>query len=239
MNYYSYIDTNETYLDESTHATYKGITIKTLIFLIITIGVGVGIAFLLPNIAEGKLELFLSAVGTSSLIGLIALLLGRFFPRTAMIAGFVYSFCEGVVLGTLTTIIDMYYPGTGTLAIVSTLVIFSVMLVLFSLGIIRNGSIMRMIVFGLFASILAVTIFDFIYILTTGVESFGISILIQSLILVYSVISLTFNFAEAEAVVRFGAPKQAEWSVALGMEFALVFIYINVLRILAMLANRR
>ena len=47
------------------------------------------------------------------------------------------------------------------------------------------------------------------------------------------------ELAEAEAVVKYGAPKKTEWSVALGMEFALIFIYINILRILAILANRR
>ena len=239
MNYYSYINTSDTYLDESSHATYKGITIKTAIFLLITVLVGVGVAFLLPNIVPSKLELFITFVGVSSFIGFIALMIGRFFERTAKYAGFIYSFCEGVVLGTLTTIIDMFYPGTGTLAIVATVVIFGVMLVLFSFGIIRNGSIMRMIFFGLFASILALSIFDLIYVLSTGSSDYWLSIGIQSLILVYSVISLTFNFAEAEAVVKYGAPKRTEWSVALGMEFALVFIYVNILRILAILGNRR
>ena len=43
--------------------------------------------------------------------------------------------------------------------------------------------------------------------------------------------SPAFNFNEAEAVVKLGTRKNAEWSVALGIEISLIYIYIYILRI--------
>ena len=48
---------------------------------------------------------------------------------------------------------------------------------------------------------------------------------------------LTFNFAEAAYVVKFGAAKSAEWSVALGLMSSLAYIYIELLRILLIVAS--
>ena len=45
--------------------------------------------------------------------------------------------------------------------------------------------------------------------------------------LLYAVITLTFNFAEAVAVVNGGATRNAEWSVALGLMSAMAYIYIE------------
>lgn len=239
-SYYSYVKTNETYLDNTRHATYAGITIKTGILLFITIAVSIGVSFLLPYIAPEKVSVFIYSLMGAGIVGMISAILGRFFPKIAVVCGFIYSVAMGAMLGTITTLVNFYYPGAGTLSISATVIIFAIMLVLYAFGIIRNGSIIRMIVFGIIASLLALFIFDLIYILATGSSDYGIYIAIQALLLIYGVITLTFNFAEAEAVVKYGASKESEWSVALGMEVSLIYIYIYILRIVIfIMGNRR
>ena len=62
-------------------------------------------------------------------------------------------------------------------------------------------------------------------------------IIIEAIYLVYAVVMLTFNFCEAVMVVNNGATKKAEWSVALGLMSALAYIYVELLRILLIIAS--
>lgn len=238
-NYYSYIKTEDTYLDGVEHATYKGIALKTVFLLALTILVGVLTAFLLPTIIQENFYGFYMALTVASIVGFISVLIGRISDRAAMVCSFIYSICEGLLLGTITAVFDALFPGSGTLSIVAVVVIFAIMLILYAFGFVRNGSLIRMITFGLLATLLALVIFDWIYIIVTGQEVVFLYFLIQAFLLVYGVITLAFNFAEAEAVVKMGASKQAEWSVALGMEVSLVFIYLQVLRIIAIIMSSR
>lgn len=238
-NYYSYIKTSDTYLDEADHATYKGITIKTISLLLVTVIVGVLTAIFLPNILNSAAaEQFVIALIAAAFISFIAVIVGRISDRAARVCSMIYALCEGLLLGTVTAFVNAYYPGAGTLAISATVIIFAVMLVLYAFGFIRNGSMMRMIIFGLILSILALLVFDIVYIIATGTQNYGMYLFIQGLFLVYGVVTLTFNFAEAEAVVKMGASKDAEWSVALGMEVSIIYIYIYILRIIVLLSSR-
>ena len=58
----------------------------------------------------------------------------------------------------------------------------------------------------------------------------------EAFLLLYGVITLTFNFAEAQAVVESGCSKNAEWSVALGLLVSVVYIYVEVLRLISYIA---
>jgi len=62
-----------------------------------------------------------------------------------------------------------------------------------------------------------------------------ILIAVEAFFLLYGVITLIFNFDEAVAVVQMGASKNAEWSVALGLQVSLIYIYIEILRLLVLI----
>ena len=238
-NYYSYIQTDDTYLDNAKHATYKGIAIKTSILLALTIIVGVLTARFLPYLSENKEELFIAGLFVASIASFFSVIIGRLSFRAAKVCSIIYAVSEGLLLGTITALFNFYFEHAGTLAITATVVIFAVMLLLYSFGFTRNFSVTRMVIWGLLFSFFALIILDFIYILLTGSNNVLLYLLIQGILLVYGVISLSLNFAEAEAVTKAGAPKNAEWSVALGMEVSLVFIYIQVLKIILILFDRR
>ncbi len=61
---------------------------------------------------------------------------------------------------------------------------------------------------------------------------------VEVFLVFYGVITLAFNFAEANAVVSMGASKDAEWSVALGLLVSIVYIYVEVLRLIALIAAK-
>ena len=68
----------------------------------------------------------------------------------------------------------------------------------------------------------------------------GLMIFIEAFLLIYGVITLSFNFQEAQYVVQSGASKGAEWCVALGLMVSLIYIYLEIVRLLMLIiASRR
>ena len=111
------------------------------------------------------------------------------------------------------------------------------MLVLYSLGFFRNIGVVYTILLGLLFATIGLVGFDFLYVLINGASVSYIYFIIQGALLLYGVITLAFNFEEAESVVKLGANKGAEWSVALGIEITLIYIYIYILRIILLFAR--
>ena len=238
------IETSATYFDEAEHATIKGVSIKTGILLAITITIAVVTALFLPKIAsnEQSLGIFIGVLIGASIIGFISVLVGRLSERAAKYASVLYALCEGLVLGTVTCLVEQYAPGIGYIAVAVTLVIFGIMLLLYSTGVLRFGSKLRTALIALAFAGLAIALVTTLIILImswTGkvfnMDILPILIAIEAFFLFYGVITLVFNFDEANMIVQTGASKNAEWSVALGLEVSLVYIYIEVLRLLVLI----
>jgi uncharacterized YccA/Bax inhibitor family protein len=235
--YYSYVKTNEAYLDQENRATYKGIAIKTIFLLAIAIAVAVGTMFYLPSILENNPSGFYTLLTVSVIVGFVCALVGRLSDRAAMVCSFIYSLCEGLFLGVITALVNSFFPGAGTLAVTATLVVFTIMLVLYSLGFFRKIGLLYTILLGLLFATIGLVGFDFLYVLINGASVSYIYFIIQGALLIYGVITLAFNFEEAESVVKLGINKGAEWSVALGIEISLIYIYIYILRIILLFSR--
>ncbi len=240
------IDTGTAYFDEAEHATIKGVAIKTSILLALTITIAVITAVFMPRIItdERSLAVFIGVLVAAAIIGFISVLVGRLSERASKYAGVIYSVCEGLALGAATCIAELYFRGVGFIAAATTLVIFAAMLLLYSTGILRSGSIVRKALIAIaFAGLaLALTTTIIILILNMTGTKFDMSILpiliaIEAFFLLYGVITLIFNFDEAVGVVQAGASKNAEWCVALGLQVSLIYIYIEVLRLLILILS--
>ena len=236
---FSNIQTGEAYYDEVERASYKGITVKTFILLGIAALVGAMVSFYLPQIVENNLSTFVVTLAISSIVGFIAVMVGRFSETKAKYASVIYSICEGLFLGTLTSIINLYVEGAATIAIFSTLIIFAVMLTLFSTGILRVGTKFRRFCFTFTLGAIAIVLFMSIASLFIDYSAYlGMLIGIELFLLIYGAITLGLNFAEAQAVVERGASKDAEWSVSLGLMVSVVYIYVEILRLVYYIALR-
>ncbi len=238
---FSNIQTGEAVYDDVNRATYKGVTLKTVFLLIFTIAVSAVVAFALPTIVTNNLTTFTVLLVVSSIVGFISVMVGRLSERYAKYASVIYAACEGLFLGSISALADAAVPGVVSTALFSTLIIFAVMLVLFATGIIRVGNRFRtfcwafslgalgiILLMGLF-SLFQVFNYDAYLNIMIGVEAF---------LLIYGVVTLSLNFAEANYVVQSGASKNAEWSVALGLMVSLIYIYIEFLRLFLLIAAR-
>lgn len=237
---FSNIETGDVVYDNVECATYKGITVKTCILLLISIFVAAIMAFALPTILVNNATTFYVTLVVSSIVGFIAVMIGRMSERKAKYASVIYAVCEGLFLGSLSAIAEMYVPGVVTVAIFSTVVLFAVMLILFATGVIRVGSKLRSIGFGLTIGALALLLMSFIFQFFVDYNTYlNIIIFVEIFLLFYGVITLSFNFAEANYVVARGASKDAEWSVALGLLVSILYIYVEIVRLIILLASKK
>lgn len=239
---FSNIQTGEAYYDDVDRASYKGICLKTFILLALTVLVAGFTAFYLPTIiATDNYIPFYIALGVSSIVGFISVMVGRMSERAAKYASVIYSACEGLFLGNLTCICEAYFPGVATIAVFSTLVIFAVMLTLFATGILRVTDKFRKFCFAFTLGALALTLITTIVFAIGGISTdmLGVLIILELFLLIYGIITLGLNFAEAQNVVQCGASKNAEWSVALGLMVSIVYIYVEILRLAILILGRR
>lgn len=152
-----------------------------------------------------------------------------------------YSVVEGLVLGTFSRILELSFSGIVMQAVALTLGIFAVMLVLYRLQIIRVGEKLTMIIAGATLGVCALYLLSFLFQIFTGSgfsfiqapSVFGIAF--SLFVVVLAAMNLLLNFDFIERVANVGAPKYMEWYGAFGLIVTLVWLYIEVLNLLAKL----
>lgn len=235
------IKTRDDVYDTSDTATYLGVTLKSLFLALFTTAAAAVTVFYLPKIIESNLLMFIFVLIGSSIISLIAAIVGRISDRMAKYCAVLYSACQGILLGTVTLIAELFYPGIGLLTVGGTLLIFFVMLTLYSIKAVRVTNGFKKFMFGFALGALIMSVFFFVVgLLFPAIYQYtGIYLIVCLFLLVYGVLMLLINFDEATHVVEMGLSKDAEWSVSFGIIITLVYIYVNLLRILLMILSKK
>ena len=180
-------------------------------------------------------------VGMVGTIGIaVYLMFSR--PSDPQMIVMIYALMEGLLIGPLTLFFELMYPGIAIQAGLATLGVIGAMLTIYSLRIIRPTPTFNKIVFSLVMSIMFVYLINFIFMFTpfeipflhsSGPIGIGISVFI----IVVASLMLISNFGMIEAGVRMGAPKQQEWWGAFGILITVMWLYIEMLRLLAKLRD--
>ena len=238
---FSKIETGAATYDVSDKASYKGIALKTSLLFLITVLTAVATIVMVPKAFDGtNIGVLIAGLIIAGIAALVSALVGRLSYRLAMPFSIIYSFAMGFLLGFISAIVELAVPGIAMTAVIATLIIFGIMLLLFFTGVIKAGNKIMAIGLGLLLGAISITLFTFIMYWTGVIQTtqyLWLLLLIDAIYLIYAVIMLTFNFAEAAMVVKLGAAKNAEWSVSLGIMSALAYIYIELLRVLLVIAS--
>ena len=217
------------------NATYAGISLKTTLMLLIAVLTG----FLTINYAgDGAIPLMF----VSMFVALIAVIVGSRSPRLAKPFAIVYAAAEGVLLGVITYIIDVKFQGVAVTALIGTASIFTVMLFLYSSRTIRVTprftKIMYSILLGMLLFFVTMMLISLFSNQTIELPS-SVELLISGFIILFGAFMLTIHFDRAESIVNGGFGKEYEWMVALGLMVTIVWIYLELLRFLAIIASNR
>lgn len=226
-------------------ASYKGIIFKTGMLLLVVVATAIASLFL----AEVNPGVYIAVFFIAMILGFVSTIVATVSPRLAKVFSFIYAACEGVWLGLLTVIFAASFPDNNIvgLAILITIGIFIAMLVLYSTKLVVASSRFRRVMFGVSFSILSifllvgiVTIFDggaLWYTLFGNPES-PLVLFISLLFVFYGAFMLVINFDNASMIVSNGADKKYEWTVSLGLIISIIYIYVQVLRLLAIILIR-
>lgn len=215
--------------------TYDDVIMKTLGCLALVL-VGAAVGWMIPG---------LMIVGV--IVGFILGLVNAFKrePSPALILA--YAGFEGLFIGGISGVLDGIFPGIALQAVIGTLAVFGVTLALFKSGKVRATPkavrffMIAMIGYAVFSLVnLGLMIFGVSedpWGLRTGVEIFGIplGVLIGVLAVGLAAFSLIMDFTSIEEGVRNGAPQRYSWTAAFGLTVTLVWLYTEILRILAIL----
>jgi uncharacterized YccA/Bax inhibitor family protein len=215
-------------------ATYRGIFLKTTLMILIAAFSGY---FAVTYLTESLYALLIPSV----IIALIAVIVSMRSVRFARVGAIIYALSEGVLLGTITWIMNIYYPGIATTALVGTASIFTVMLFLYSSRTIRVTTRMRKVMYSILLGILLFFVSSMILRLfgvTIDISS-SLALGISGLLIVFGALMLTLDFDRAESIVSGEYDKSYEWIVAVGLMVTLVWIYIELLRFLAIISSNR
>ncbi|MFM1794356.1 MAG: hypothetical protein RL642_741 [Bacteroidota bacterium] len=180
--------------------------------------------------------------------GLIVALVLMFKPQLAQYLAPAYALLEGLVIGGISSIYNDAFsavaPGIVTQAVILTFGTAIAMYLLYTFRIIRVTERFRSIMFAAIGGIALFYLITFILSLfgvnVTGLHngsllSIGISIAITAI----AALSLLLDFDRIEQGTAMGAPKYMEWYCAFGLLVTLVWLYIEILRLLGNLYGRR
>ncbi|MHB0928308.1 MAG: Bax inhibitor-1/YccA family protein [Candidatus Nanopelagicales bacterium] len=161
----------------------------------------------------------------------------------------VYAAAEGLFLGAISRIFSDAYavkaPNLVGQAVLGTVVAFAVMLALYSNRIVRvNGKFTKI----LMASFIAYGLIGLVSFVSSfmgvgqgwgfyGVGQLGLLLCLAGVVLAAFTLALDFDLIEQG--IRFGLPERESWRMAYALTSTLVWLYVEVLRFLAILTNRR
>jgi uncharacterized YccA/Bax inhibitor family protein len=177
-------------------------------------------------------------------IGAFLLAFVMFFkPATARFIAPLYALGYGGVVGAISKMYELQFDGIVLQAIGATFAVFAVMLFLYATRIIK---VTQKYVIGVVAALGGIFL---LYMMSAVASLFGASITfwneptplgigISVIIVVVAAMALAIDFAFIEDQTRAGAPKYMEWYGAYGLLVGLIFLYLQILRLIALVNSR-
>jgi uncharacterized YccA/Bax inhibitor family protein len=165
-----------------------------------------------------------------------------FKPKLARITGPMYAVAMGLFLGAMSKMFEVQYDGIVAQAIGLTVGVFAMMLVLYASGTIRVTDKLRKGVIAATGAVVLVYLVSIVarlfgtdvpMIHESGPVGIGFSLVVVGI----ASFMLLLDFDFIERGVKMGAPRYMEWYGAFGLMVTLIWLYMELLRLLAKLRN--
>lgn len=179
----------------------------------------------------------------SAIAGFVIALITVFKKTAAPITAPIYAAVEGILLGILSAFYEMQFPGLVFQAILLTFGTLFALLIAYRSGVIKATENFKL---GVFAATGGIAL---IYLVTFVLSFFNVSIpfihgsgtigiLFSLFVVVIAALNLVLDFDFIERGAERGAPKYMEWYAAFGLLVTLIWLYIEMLRLLSKLRSR-
>jgi len=221
--------------------TINGTLFKTAILLMLVLGAG---SWSWGQVASETTPAWFSmALKFGWILPMITALVISFVPRTAPWLSPVYAVTKGVILGIISAMYDAQFKGIVLTSVLLTVGVLCALLALYSTGIVRATEKFRA---GIFAATLGIALFYLVsFVLSlfsiqipglfgNGMIGIGFSLFVVAI----AALNLVLDFDFIERGAAGGAPKFMEWYGAFGLLVTLVWLYLEILRLLSKLRSR-
>jgi uncharacterized YccA/Bax inhibitor family protein len=216
--------------------TIAGVVRACGVLLAIVLGAGVaGWTLIDPDPATITIPVwYWIALGGGLVIAIVTIVR----PRWAVITSPVYAALEGLVVGALSRLFEFEFDGIVLQAVALTVGVFAVMLILYATRTIEVTENLRLGIIAATGAVLVVYVVDLVllvfghrvpFIHDTGPIGIGVSVVI--VIIAALNLVLDFDFIERGADLR--APAYMNWYAAFGLLVTLIWLYLELLRLLA------
>jgi len=176
--------------------------------------------------------------------GFICAMVTVFKKEWSPVTAPLYALLEGLALGGISAFFNLRYPGIALEAVGITFAVLFAMLFAYSAHIIK---VTQKFAMGIFAATAGIALFYlaqmllgffhiplFASVYGSGVIGIGFSLFVS----VIAALNLVLDFDFIERGVNYGAPKYMEWYGAFGIMVTLVWLYLEVLRLLSKIRSR-
>ena len=216
--------------------TIQGATNKTLILL--------GLVSLTAFWAWGNPQASTVLIFPAIILGLVVAIATVMKKEWSPVTAPIYAALEGIALGAISLFFEKQYPGIVKQAVGLTFGVLFSLLIIYKSRLIKVTENFKM---GVFAATGGIALF---YIVSMVASFFGVrftviygnslvSIGFSVFVVVIAALNLVMDFDFIEKGAEHKAPKYMEWYGAFGLMVTLVWLYLEILRLLAKLQSRR
>ena len=234
---------------ESTDAmTIQGVVNKTFILFGILLASAAWVWSQVMSPSWGQGGSVSSGVGLymtgGMIIGGILGFVTCFKAEWAKVTAPIYALCQGLALGGISAIAEIRYPGIAIQAVALTTAALFSLLTLYKTGVIKATERFKSVIF---VATMAIAMTYFVEMILgifhryiPVINTSGIGGIVFSLVVVgVAALNLIIDFDFIEQNVQRGAAKYMEWFAAFALMVTLVWLYLEILRLLGKLRDRR
>ncbi|MFE6610311.1 MULTISPECIES: Bax inhibitor-1/YccA family protein [Amycolatopsis] len=174
------------------------------------------------------------------LVGLVISLVIIFKQKPSGPLTLAYSAAEGVFLGAISGLFEALYPGIALQAIIGTAGVFVAMLVVYKTGAVKVTPKLTKWIIG---AVVGVAILMLVNLVTSFFgfnplrDGGPIAIIFSLVVIGVAAFSFLLDFDQADRMIREGMPSKWAWFAAFGLMTTLVWLYLEILRLLSYFQN--
>jgi len=194
--------------------------------------------------ATWALDVPFGVVGIAAIVGFALAMVNIFKRQVSPPLVLAYAAVQGIAVGGISHLYESAYSGIVVQAVVGTVAVFAAVTFGYKSGRLRaTPRFTKVVTYG-FLGLFALLLLNLVVGLFGGDLGFrggntGLSILFSVAFIIFGALTFVLDFDQAERMVAAGAPERESWRIAFGLVVGLVWLYLEVLRLLSYLQRGR
>ena len=194
--------------------------------------------------ATWALDVPFGVVAVAGIVGFVLAMVNIFKRQVSPPLVLAYAAVQGIAVGGISHLYESAYSGIVVQAVVGTVAVFAAVTFGYKSGRLRaTPRFTKVVTYG-FLGLFALLLLNLVVGLFGGDLGFrggntGLSILFSVAFIIFGALTFVLDFDQAERMVAAGAPERESWRIAFGLVVGLVWLYLEVLRLLSYLQRGR